>query len=336
MNPLILLTIFLSFFIAFLVLPFWIKKCKQVGLLWNDMNKYGHPKNVASSGGIVVVLAFILGVLIYIAIKTFIIGDGAEMSLQVFSLLCVILILSLIGLVDDLLGWVHGGLSVRSRILLAFFAAIPLVVINAGTSTMALPFIGAINWGLWYPLVLVPLGIAGCATTYNFIAGMNGLEASQGMILLSALAYVSYISGSAWLSVVALCMVAALFAFWIFNKYPAKVFPGDIMTYSIGALIAGIAILGNIEKIAIFFFIPYIIEVVLKLRGKLKVHSFGIPQKDRSLEMPRKKVYGLEHLAIKIMKKIKPSKKAYEKEVVYLINGFQILVILIGLLLFAW
>ncbi len=336
MNPLILLTIFLSFFIAFLVLPFWIRKCKEVGLLWKDMNKLNHPKNVASSGGIVVVLAFILGILFYIAIKTFVIGDGIDVSLHIFSLLCVILILSLVGLVDDLLGWAHGGLSARSRILLAFFAAIPLMVINAGVSSMALPFIGTVNWGLWYPLFLIPLGIAGCATTYNFIAGMNGLEASQGIIILSALAYVTYVSGSAWISIVALCMVAALFAFWIFNKYPAKVFPGDIMTYSIGALIAGIAIIGNIEKIAIFFFIPYMIEVVLKVRGKLKKHSFGIPQQDGSLDMPHKKIYGLEHLAIKILKKIKPSKKAYEKEVVYLINGFQILVILLGLVLFVW
>ncbi len=336
MDPLILFVIFLSFLIAFLVLPFWIRKSKQSGLLWRDMNKWEHPKNVASSGGIVVVLAFILGVLFYIAIKTFLFDNGIDISLQIFSLLTVILILSLIGLVDDLLGWVHGGLSARSRVLLAIFASIPLIVINAGVSSMSLPFIGSINWGLWYPLLLLPLGVAGCATVYNFLAGYNGLESSQGIILLSALAYVSYISGNSWLSVVSLCMVASLFAFWIFNKHPAKVFPGDIMTYSIGGLIAGIAILGNIEKIAMFFFIPYVIEGVLKVRGKLKKFSFGIPQKDGSLNMPYKKIYGLEHLAIHLLKRIKPSGKAYEREVVWLINSFQILVIILGLLLFVW
>ena len=336
MDPLILIVIFLSFFICFLVMPFWIRKCREVGLLWSDMNKRGNPKNVASSGGIVVVLAFILGVLLYIAFKTFIIKDGVDISVQIFSLLTVILILGLIGLVDDLLGWAHGGLSARTRVFLGFFAAIPLIVINAGVSTMELPFIGTVTWGIWYPLLLIPLGVSGCAVTYNFLAGYNGLEASQGIIVLSALAYVSYVSGVSWLSVVALCMVAALFGFWIFNKYPAKVFPGDIMTYPIGALIAGIAILGNIEKVAAFFFIPYIIEMVLKVRGKLQKHSFGKPQKDGSLNMPYNKIYGLEHLAIRILKKIKPNKKAYEREVVWLINGFQILVILIGLLLFVW
>ena len=47
--------------------------------------------------------------------------------------------------------------------------------------------------------------------------------------------------------------------------------------------------------------------------------------------MPYNKVYGLEHLSIYILKKIKPSKRVYEKEVVYLINAFQIFIILIGI-----
>ena len=79
------------------------------------------------------------------------------------------------------------------------------------------------------------------------------------------------------------------------------------MTYAIGALIACIAILGNVEKIAVFFFIPYILETILKLRGKLKKQSFGKVNEDGSLEVPYKKFYGLEHIAIHILKKLKPN-----------------------------
>ena len=50
--------------------------------------------------------------------------------------------------------------------------------------------------------------------------------------------------------------------------------------------------------------------------------------------MPYKKIYGLEHLAVFILKKIKPNKKVYERDVVFLINGFQILIIIMGFLLF--
>ena len=291
------------------------------------MNKFGHPKDIASSGGVVVIMAFILGVLSYIALKTFLFG-GQTKALEIFALLTVILILGIVGLVDDLLGWRKGGLPMRIRLLLAIAASIPLVVINAGTHFMALPFIGSVNFGIFYPLFLIPLAVVGVSTTYNFLAGFNGLESGQGILILSFLSFVSYATGSAWLGIVGLCMVGALTGFWIFNKVPAQVFPGDVMTYGIGALIASMAILGNFEKIALVVFIPYIIEVILKMRGGLKVHSFGIPRKDGTLKMPRDNIYGLEHLAIKVL-----GRGATEKKVVYLIHAFQILFILIAFLM---
>ena len=72
----------------------------------------------------------------------------------------------------------------------------------------------------------------------------------------------------------------------------------------------------------------------MKSRGKLVKHSFAKVNPDGSLEMPYEKIYGVEHLAIYILKKIKPSKKVYEKDVVFLINLFQIAIIIIGVLLF--
>ena len=329
MESILLATIFVSFFCTFLAMPFWIRKAKQIGLVWEDMNKLRHPKNVVGSGGLIVVFGFLLGVLIYIAIKTFYFKDGGEIISYLFAILAVLLISSIVGIVDDLFGWQKGGLSARSRLFLIFFAAIPLMVINAGESSMM-----GFELGLLFPLVVIPLGIIGATTTFNFLAGYNGLEAGQGILILSALAFVAFLTGSSWLSVVALCMVAALLAFYIFNKYPAKVFPGDVLTYAVGALIACIAILGNMEKIALFFFIPYILETVLKLRGNLKKHSFARVNENGGLEMPYKKIYGLEHLSIYILKRIKSSGKVHEKEVVYLIHGFQLIIIALGFLLF--
>ncbi|MBU1129232.1 MAG: glycosyl transferase family 4 [Nanoarchaeota archaeon] len=325
MEPILLATVFLGFFCTFLLMPFWIKKAKQIGLVWEDMNKFAKDEKVAGSGGLMVLFGFLIGVLTYIAIKTFYIHTNTIL-VEIFALLASILFVGLVGFIDDLFGWRHGGLSVRSRIVLVFFAAIPLMVINAGEPTMA-----GINFGLFYPLIIIPLGIIGATTTFNFLAGFNGLEASQGIILLTALSIVTYLTGNPWLSVIALCMVASLIAFYIFNKYPAKVFPGDIMTYSIGALIAGIAILGNIEKIVLFFFIPYILETILKIRGGLP-QSFGKPKEDNSLELLYGKVYGLTHLSIFLLSKFK--KKVYEKDVVRAINLFQILIIILGFLIF--
>ncbi len=318
--------IFLGFLITFISLPMWIKRAKRVGLTGKDMNKKS-KEELAEAGGVCVMMGFIFGVLIYIAIKTFYFNSN-ENVIELLALISTILIVSFIGFSDDILGW-KIGLTKTVRIILLIFASFPLIVINAGKSEMM-----GISLGLFYPLLLIPLGIIGAASTFNFLAGYNGLETSQGIIILSALSIITFFTGSSWISIIGFVMVACLIAFYIFNKYPARVFPGDILTYSIGALIAIIAIFGNVEKVAVFFFIPYILETGLKIRGKLKRESFAKVNEDGSLDMPYDKIYGLEHLAIYILKKIKPSKKVYEKEVVYLINAFQILVIAAGIIIF--
>ncbi len=329
----LIISLLISLVSCWVVMPIWIRKCKQTGLLWEDMNKAGHPKNVASSGGIVVVMAFLLGALSYVAIRTFLFRDLSSVNVEIFALMATILILAIVGLVDDLLGWHHGGLSVKVRLILTFFASVPLVVIHAGVSEVTLPILGSVNLGLFYPLILIPLGIMATTTVYNFLAGFNGLEAGQGILILTFLSYVAYMTGNSWLALIGLCMVFSLIAFWAYNKNPAKVFPGDILTYAIGAIIGVMAILGNFERIAFIVFIPYIIEMILKVSGRIALkgkfpHSFGIPNKDKSLEMPYGRIYGLTHFSIWFLKKIK--NKVYENDVVYLIHAIQIIFILIA------
>jgi hypothetical protein len=86
MRLLLFLSVLISFFSALVILPKWIKKCKQTNLMWQDMNKFDKPKNVAASGGLVVVMAFALGVLFYVAIRTFIVKDSDGITLQIFAL----------------------------------------------------------------------------------------------------------------------------------------------------------------------------------------------------------------------------------------------------------
>ncbi len=320
------LPLIIGFFIVLFSTHLWIKSAKRVGLVGKDMHKID-KKEIAEAGGIVVLFGFVLAVLIYVQIKVFYIGAESNL-IEVFAALTSILIIGIVGFMDDLFGW-KIGLTKKTRIVLLFFSAIPLIVINAGQSSMM-----GVEFGLLYPLLIIPIGIIGASTTFNFLAGYNGLETGQGIIILSGLTYVTYVTGSLWLSMISLIMIFCLLAFYIYNKNPSEVFPGDILTYSVGALIAIIAILGNIEKIAVLFFIPYAFEAGLKIRGKLKKESFGKLKEDGSLDEPYNKIYGLEHLAIKVLKKIKPNKKAFEKEVVYLINSFQIIVIILVLLIF--
>lgn len=344
MDILLLIPLILSFFITLIILPYWIKKARVMGLVGEDLNKYNKTK-IAEVGGITVIAGFTLGLLIYVAIRIFYFNSNVNL-IEIFVILAAILILSFIGMIDSLLAtklnqatnpdvssW-RKGLEKRYRILLCLFAAVPLMVINAGYHTISIPFLGIFRLDILYPLLVIPLGIVGASTTFNFLAGFNGLEAGQGIIIIGALSIVSALTGSGWLAMVGLCMTASLLAFWLFNKYPAKVFPGDVLTYPLGGIIAIMAILGNFEKLAIFFFTPYILETFLKLRGKLKKQSYGKPNKDGSLELPYEKIYGLEHAAIWLLKKVKKNGKVYEREVVYLIHGFQIIIVVLGFIIF--
>ncbi len=330
-SYLLMIPLLVSFLTVVFLMPLWIRKAKSIGLIWDDMNKIRGNK-VAGSGGIIVLLAFCLSVLVYIAYRVFSLGTKNGSLVEIFALLIIALFMGFIGFVDDLFGWKHGGLSMNSRLVLTLLGSIPLIAINAGKSIVDLPFFGAIDLGLVYPLFFIPLGVVATTTTFNILAGFNGLEAGQGAILFSGFALVSYLTGNSWLAVICLCLISALLGFLIFNRFPSKVFPGDVVTYSIGGLIAAVCIVGNFERIALFFYIPYILEVFLKLRGNLKKSSFGKPNEDGSLDLLHDRIYSLNHLAIYFMKKvgIKPT----EKKAVVLIWSFQIVVILVGLFIF--
>lgn len=330
-NLFLFIPISISFFVTLFLIPHWIKKMHQIGLVWEDMNKTSKAK-IAGAGGVIVVLAFLMGVFIFIAFRIFFLKSANSYLVEVFALLTVILVLAEVGLIDDLFGWQKGGIRRKHRIILVAIAAIPLMAINAGKSQMSIPFFGSVDLSILYPLLVIPIGVVGASTTFNFLAGYNGLESGQGIIILSSLAIVAFLTGNSWLAIISLCMIFSLFAFLFYNFYPAKVFPGDSLTYAVGGLIAIMAVLGNFEKIAVFFFIPYIIETALKLRGKLQKQSFGEPQKDGSLELKYNKVYGLEHLSIYFFKKI--GIKPTEKKVILSIWIFQIIIIILGFIIF--
>ena len=116
-----------------------------------------------------------------------------------------------------------------------------------------------------------------------------------------------------------------MLAFLIFNWYPAKIMPGDSLVYAIGATVAVVAIIGNIERFAIICFIPWLIELILKLRSGMKAENFGLLQADGTLKAPYKKSYSLTHF---IMKK----GKFTERQIVLLLLGIEILFVFLAFL----
>jgi UDP-N-acetylglucosamine--dolichyl-phosphate N-acetylglucosaminephosphotransferase len=290
-------------------------------MLVPDMNKFKKPM-IPKTGGIAVLLSFILSAFVYIFFKTFVLTSNVNI-IEVLIIIITIFMAFLIGFIDDIFGWKNSSISGFKKILMTIPVTIPLMVINAGQSWINLPFFGEINLGLIYPLVVVPLAMIGTTNGFNMLAGYNGLESGLGIIILSVLGFVALYTGQFWLALIAGIIVFSLFAFFILNKNPAKILPGNTLTYIIGAFIGCFAILGNMEKAAFILFVPFIIEGFLKLKSKFKAHNMGIPNSDNSLEPRYKKNYSLTHYALRFMKKIrtngKRNGKAYENDVVYLL-----------------
>ena len=318
--------LFLTIFVlTWLILPTWIKRAKKAGLLGKDIHKI-KEKEVAEMGGIVVLLTFMIGIMGYIAIRIFWFHSNDYVT-SIFAILSAVLIAGIIGIIDDILGW-KIGLRQWQKPLLTLLVAAPIMAINAGTRIMSFPIIGPIDLGIIYPLILIPFIILMSTNGFNMLAGFNGLEAGQGVIILSALALLSFQTGTAWLSIVNLCMVFALLGFLMYNYSPSSIFPGDTLTYTVGALIGITAIIANIEKAFLIMFIPYIIQFFLKLRGLFQKESFAQIQPNGTLIPRYKKIYGLENLTVKILNYLKI--KTTEKKVVYSLHLVQLIFVVVA------
>ena len=287
----------LAFFVSLIVAKPIIRYLKTIGLVVKDMNKQNKPL-VPISGGLVVFSGIVVSVFAYIFVQTFIFKRQLYF-VEIFAFLTTIFLITFIGLIDDLLikksKIASAGLKQWQKPLLTLIASIPFIVTNAGVTRMTLPFIGTIDFGLLYPLVLVPIGVVGASNMVNMLAGYNGLEAGLGIIYFGMLGAYAYVHEIYIAALICFVLVGSLLAFLIFNFYPAKILPGDSLTYLLGASLASVAILGNMEKAALICAIPFFIEFLLKARSKFKADSYGY-FKQGKIFSKYKKIYSLPHI----------------------------------------
>ncbi|MBC8500718.1 MAG: hypothetical protein ISS25_00395 [Nanoarchaeota archaeon] len=102
MNPLLLGTFIISFLVTFIITPVWIRRAKRAKIVGNDMHKLG-KKMIPEMGGICVIIGFLSGVFFYVAIQTFFFNVYGT-ALQIMAIVTTILIITMIGVFDDLLG----------------------------------------------------------------------------------------------------------------------------------------------------------------------------------------------------------------------------------------
>jgi len=292
-----------AFLLTYFVTPWLVRYLKRINLVVVDQHKENKPL-VPISGGLSVLFGIMGGLMLFIFIRTFfqtrasLILDGKSLSL-LFASVISILIITLIGFIDDLL--IHKshersfGLKQWQKPLLTLAAAVPLMVVNAGKPYMIVPFVGWVDFGIIYPLLLVPLGVVGASNMVNMLGGFNGMETGMALIYLSSLGLYAYKFNRYIAALIALMAFASVLAFYFYTKYPSKIFPGDSLTYLLGAILASIAIIGDLEQATLIISIPFIVEFFLKLKGKFQKQTYGYIEKGK-IKSYYKKVYSIPHI----------------------------------------
>ncbi|MHA1777609.1 MAG: hypothetical protein DRO88_01135 [Promethearchaeia archaeon] len=252
----------------------WMKRKKYVGY---DIHKQSRPET-AESGGI----AFSISITFGLIMLGFIIPTLWH---EVFIFIITILIATVVGWIDD-----RKQLSSLRKIILMFVTGLPVFIANLPflgfikISNPILPILGRLQLTIIYPLT-IPIIIMVMTNTVNMLEGYNGEGSGTTSIALVFMILASFLLGSSQGLIYGYICLAGIGAFYFFNKYPAKIFPGDTGTLVIGASIALVGIFGSIETIMILVMLPQIFNsfyVIASVRGFKESHT--IDKKDILLD----------------------------------------------------
>lgn len=237
-----------------------------------DLNKKGQPK-LAESLGVAAGSVYLISLFLFIpcaeaTVNT--LGNYTAALLSISSML-------LLGFVDDVL-----NLKWRHKILLPAMAALPLLMIYKLTSdrtevVVPLPIrsllLGQsiVNIGGFYYIYMAAVAIF-CTHSINILAGVNGVEVGQSLIIGSFIILNNILSISLdnnlnhYFSIfIMLPFVAVSAALLHHNWYPARVFVGDTFCYFAGMTFAVSGILGHFSKTLLLLFIPQIFNFCLSI-----------------------------------------------------------------------
>lgn len=163
--------------------------------------------------------------------------------------------------------------------LIPAFASIPMLIVyfvDFGVTQVVVPFplekyLGSIiDLGWMYYVYMAAIAIF-CPNSINMLAGINGIEVSQSIVIACLLMvndalYLAPITpyphpamDSHLFSIYLLLPFTAVsLALWWHNWYPAKVFVGDTYCYFAGMVFAVVGILGHFSKTLLLLFIPQV------------------------------------------------------------------------------
>ena len=268
-----------AFFITFALTPILKNKFKEKGITGTDLHKPDKVE-IPEMGGTAVLAGFSISI---IAAYYFYNSQGLLAGLG------VVILVGAIGIIDGI-----RKLSAIQKVL--SLSAVGILLIPYSD-----PVLLGYNLGMWY-LVFVPIFFMFACNFTNMLAGFNGLEIGTGAIASLGMAVVAYLNGSTEGAVLSGTMFACLLAFLYYNRYPAKVFPGDVGTLIIGAALFTTMIVSKVELLGAVILLPYVTDAALKyLSAGVMTKESQTPTelKEGKLHMPEGSNLSLARLFIR-------------------------------------
>jgi len=202
-----------------------------------------HKFEMPRLGGLAICISFWLVVI-----------STQELTREIYGLLGGGLIISLVGIWDDLY-----GISAKKKLLVQVLAATFATYMGIRVEFLTHPFQDVFSlYYLSYPVTI--LWIIGITNAVNLIDGLDGLAAGVSAIAAITLGIVSMLEGFSSIAILAFILAASIFGFLKYNFHPAKIFMGDTGSLFLGYNLATIAILGLTKSATIVsLFLPVII-----------------------------------------------------------------------------
>ena len=140
-----------------------------------------------------------------------------------------------------------------------------LIHLALSTSMMFVAVVGS-----WSLVVACAFAVAWMVNLFNFMDGADGLAGGMAVVGFSAYGIASVSAGNNDLGLLSFCVVAAAFAFLVFNFPPARIFMGDAGSTTLGFLAGTLGVIGWQGSVwplwfPVLVFSPFIVDATVTL-----------------------------------------------------------------------
>ncbi|MEO5799883.1 MAG: glycosyltransferase family 4 protein [Gemmatimonadales bacterium] len=192
-----------------------------------------HAVPTPRGGGLGIWLGLVAGLLVW-----WIFEDDAGDFPPVTAML-VVAIVTVVSFLDDLY-----SLPYRLRLLVQGAATVMLLWVVGPFEVVQVPLVGL----YWVPLSGLLLSVFWClalTNAYNFLDGIDGIAAIQGIVGGLAWGAIGSIINQPVITLLGLMVAAGCGAFIWFNWHPARIFMGDVGSATLGMLFATIPLVAS-------------------------------------------------------------------------------------------